>query len=172
MYRIETEKFTISRNDSFMEGWPDLILLKSGRIAVFLREDSWNGNNGFIVFSDDLGRSFYGLREIPVKGMHRPAVGYLASGDILLSYREHPSREVRYRDLKMCILAESEVADPDTMKPEFHLLDHDGSEDPDGGYSAWVQLPDGTVLMANYIVDDAPKAYIRGYRIQIGGNDA
>ena len=89
MYRIETEKFTISRNDSFMEGWPDLIRLKSGRITVFLREDSWNGNNGFIVFSDDLGRSFYGLRQLFMKG-RIPHV-YIYLSDMLTAAGERRS---------------------------------------------------------------------------------
>ncbi len=34
---------------------------------------------------------------------------------------------------------------------------------PDGGYTGWVQLPDGRIFVVNYITDDAPKPYIRGY---------
>ena len=33
----------------------------------------------------------------------------------------------------------------------------------DSGYSGWVQLPDGTLYVVNYITDDAPRAHIRGY---------
>lgn len=147
---------------------PAALELKNGTLAVFLRENSLCGYNGFVVFSDDGGKSFRDLQEISIKGMHRPFVGYLADGRILLSYREHLSSKLPYPDLKMCILSEDEILHPGKSS----LVDHDGSKKPDQGYSAWLQLEDGTVLMANYIVDDAPKAYIRGYRIRIGEEDA
>ena len=33
----------------------------------------------------------------------------------------------------------------------------------DLGYSGWAQFPDGEIYVVNYIVDDAPKAHLRGY---------
>ena len=36
MEKIEISKFTITRNDAIMEGWPDMIRTHSGRILVFL----------------------------------------------------------------------------------------------------------------------------------------
>ena len=42
-------------------------------------------------------------------------------------------------------------------------LDYDRSHFADTGYTGWVAFPDGEIYMVNYIVDDAPKAQIRGY---------
>ena len=185
-YNIHTEKSEILAHKSYDGGksWstaqmvasshqytfiePAAIELSNGTIAVFIRENSQQGYNGFIAYSDDLGNSFYGLREIPVKGMHRPAVGFLTDGRILLSYREHLFPQKPYPNLKACVLTEHEVLNPVTTQPEIHLIDHDRSDHVDQGYSAWVQLPDSTILMVNYITDDAPKPYIRGYRMKIG----
>lgn len=147
---------------------PAALELSDGTIAVFLRENSQRGDNGFVVFSKDKGEHFSGLRKIPIQGMHRPAVGFLSDGNILLSYREHLGRGLPYPDLKLCIFTEEDLLHADLSPWPCHLIDHDGSDKVDQGYSSWLQLPDGTILMANYIVDDAPKAYIRGYRITLG----
>ena len=42
-------------------------------------------------------------------------------------------------------------------------LDYDRSPVSDLGYTGWVQFDDGEIYVVNYIVDDAPKAQIRGY---------
>ena len=55
---------------------------------------------------------------------------------------------------------------------EIHEIDYDKSRLADGGYSAWVEIEKGRILMVNYIVDDAPKPYIRGYFIEIGERNA
>ena len=91
---------------------------------------------------------------------------------MLLSYREHLFAGQKYPDLKLCIFSEQDAIHPEQMESEIHLIDHDRSNFADQGYSAWVPLSGTRILMANYIVDDAPKAYIRGYRIEIGENYA
>ena len=144
---------------------PAALTLSDGRICVFLRENSFNGYNGFVVYSDDFGESFYGLSEIPVKGMHRPFIGKLNDGRILLSCREFLEGDFRGKTLKMCIFTENELNSATEF--ETHYIDRDTSENPDTGYSAWVQLEDGSLLMANYITDDAPFSYIRGYKINL-----
>ena len=154
-----------SPSHTFIE--PAALELSDGTVVVFLRENSQRGDNGFVVVSEDKGEHFSGLREIPVKGMHRPAVGFLQDGRILLSYREHLRGGQPYPDLKLCIFSEADLKNPHPDGWNCCLVDHDGSDRVDQGYSAWLQLPDGRILMANYIVDDAPKAYIRGYRITL-----
>jgi sialidase-1 len=42
-------------------------------------------------------------------------------------------------------------------------VDFDRSPKSDLGYSGWVQFPDGEIYIAGYIVDDWPRAQIRGY---------
>ncbi len=48
----------------------------------------------------------------------------------------------------------------------YHI-DTDRAEKEDQGYSAWVQTANNDILLVNYITDDAPKPYIRGYRITL-----
>ena len=45
-------------------------------------------------------------------------------------------------------------------------VDFDRSPESDTGYSGWVQFPDGEIYIVNYILDDAPKAQIRGYALR------
>jgi hypothetical protein len=46
-------------------------------------------------------------------------------------------------------------------------LDFDRSPESDTGYTGWVQFPDGEIYVVNYIMDDAPKAQIRGYSLRL-----
>jgi sialidase-1 len=46
-------------------------------------------------------------------------------------------------------------------------LDFDRSPQSDTGYSGWVQFDDGEIYVVNYIMDDAPKAQIRGYALSM-----
>jgi hypothetical protein len=143
---------------------PALLECNGGKLVVFLRENSLAGYNGFMAVSYDGGKTFEKETQIPLTGMHRPFVGYLKDGRILLSYREHLSNDMPYPDLKASIFTEAELF---TGMQNTHIfqISHDTSTHPDQGYSAWVQLDDGTIYMVNYITNEAPRAYIQGYRI-------
>ena len=58
-----------------------------------------------------------------------------------------------------------------TDRSEAHArilpIDFDRSPESDTGYSGWVQFDDGEITIVNYIIDDAPKAYIRGYSLHL-----
>ncbi len=47
-------------------------------------------------------------------------------------------------------------------------LDYNPNPNPDGGYSSWLQLPDGRIFVADYTNEDAPpgKAYLKGYYLR------
>ena len=125
----------------------------------------------YTEFENSKGESFGEIFEIPTPGMHRPFAGHLSDGRILLSYREFlsplntESFQGTSANLKMCIFTEDMLKEAEFF--ETHLIDRDNAKLPDQGYSAWAQLDDGSIIMANYIVDDAPKAYIRGYRMNL-----
>lgn len=138
--------------------------MRDGTVAVFLRENSFKNYNGFAVLSKDGGNNFSRHIEIPVPGMHRPFVGRLENGKMLLSYREFLMGDKSR--LKACVFDENAILSGGNF--EIFEIDRDMSKTPDSGYSAWVRLEDGEIVMVNYIVDDAPRAYIRGYRIRIG----
>jgi len=44
-------------------------------------------------------------------------------------------------------------------------VDFDRSPESDRGYSGWVEFDDDEIYIVNYILDDAPKAQIRGYAL-------
>ena len=46
-------------------------------------------------------------------------------------------------------------------------LDFDRHPESDTGYSGWVQFDDGEIYIVNYILDDAPKAQIRGISLRM-----
>lgn len=160
-----SDRILAARSDTYTFIEPAAAELRDGSIAVFLRENSQLGYHGFAVISRDKGLTFSEPREIPVPGMHRPFVGYLADGSMLLSYRERPPRPAPYRNLKAWHFEESDLTEG--QSGTILQIDCGNAEEEDQGYSAWTQLPDGTILMANYITDDAPKPYIRGYFITL-----
>lgn len=152
-----------SADYNFIE--PAAYEMGDGKVAVFLRENSFKNYNGFAVFSKDGGDSFGEPCEILLPGMHRPFVGRLVNGKTLLSYREFLNGDKSL--LKACVFDENELLSGGNL--EIFEIDRDRSKTPDSGYSAWVELDGGEIIMVNYIVDDAPRAYIRGYRIKLGG---
>ena len=50
-----------------------------------------------------------------------------------------------------------------TAESRFAVIDNDRSPWADSGYSGWVQLEDGDLFVVNYVNDDAPRAFVRGY---------
>ena len=45
-------------------------------------------------------------------------------------------------------------------------VDFDRSPESDQGYTGWVQFEDGEIYIVNYIMENAPKAQIRGYSLR------
>ena len=60
---------------------------------------------------------------------------------------------------------EASAKEPCRDKQNYRIipLDYDRSPNADTGYTGFVAYPDGEIYVVNYIVDDAPKAQIRGY---------
>lgn len=144
---------------------PNSIELNDGRIVAFLRENSMMGYNGFAVVSSDKGESFGEIFEIPTPGMHRPFVGRLFDGRLVLSFRELLGQG-NYRRLMACIISENDIFNAKQFDT-YHIDTDNHESHHDQGYSAWVQTAENEIYMVNYITDDAPKAYIRGYRITL-----
>ena len=161
-----TPPITVAADPQYTFIEPALLECRNGTLAVFLRENSLAGYNGFIALLKDGGKTFENERQIPLKGMHRPFVGFLEDGRILLSYREHLSSALPYPDLKGVIFTEQSLLAGLDDRNVFRIA-HDSGASPDQGYSAWVQLDGSTVYMVNYIMNGAPRAYIQGYRITL-----
>ncbi len=74
MKKIATEKFIISRNDNFMEGWPDMIKTQSGKLICVYNEcvSHPNRDHTWIAmrYSLDNGKTWSEPRHIDIETMH------------------------------------------------------------------------------------------------------
>ena len=148
----------------------DFAELDDGTVVCYMREDG-EGFTGWKSTSDDGGRTWSeAFRSQMHSCLGRPSVGRVRSGEIVVTYRfcsavstslalyvETPAEAVRRGDPNPNDYA------TDYHQARFAFLDNDRSLHPDSGYSGWVQLPDGDLYVVNYITDDAPRAFIRGY---------
>ncbi len=142
--------------------------LEDGTLVCMLRENSGEGLPGFKTFSPDGGLTWEEPRETLLFGCHRPVMGLLESGNILTTYRCSPGSGPLGRGMKpyfqACLQSVESLLAPEPAEQSGRILtlDHDRNPQPDTGYSGWLQLPDGRILVVYYIKDDAPMAQIRG----------
>ncbi|MBT4503757.1 MAG: exo-alpha-sialidase [Gemmatimonadetes bacterium] len=153
----------------------DFAELDDGTLVFYLREDG-ERLSGWKSLSRDGGRTW----SMPVRTqmMHclgRPSVGRLRSGEVAVTYRVSCGLstslglyvETAAEALRGFPIRPGDAADPENYSRQtearFAFLDNDRALSADSGYSGWVQLPDGALYVVNYVPDDAPRAYIRGY---------
>ena len=151
---------------------PTFVELESGLVVCYLREDA-EGRHAYKCFSPDEGTTWdgpYPTSLVVCRG--RPQAGLLASGEVAITYGFGLSPRL----LVLHVETQEIAADPrsvEHVETGHHIeasyrrffVDDDRSIHPDGAYSGWVQLPDGDLYVIQYIVDDAPMAHIRSYRI-------
>ncbi|NKB66098.1 MAG: hypothetical protein GKR89_03470 [Candidatus Latescibacteria bacterium] len=155
----------------------DYAELDDGTLVLYMREDGEH-LSAWKSLSRDGGRTW----SVPVRTqmMHclgRPSVGRLRSGEIAVTYRVSCGLstslglyvETAREALSGFPVRAGDAADPENYNRQtearFAFLDNDRALSADSGYSGWVQLPDGALYVVNYITDDAPRAHIRGYRV-------
>ncbi|MFN0166975.1 MAG: sialidase family protein [Bryobacteraceae bacterium] len=148
----------------------DFAEMDDGTVVLYMREDK-EGFTGWKSLSRDRGKTWsQPLRTHMRSVCGRPSVGRLRSGEVAITYRTCAAVSA---SLALYVETPEEAVrtaprDRNNYKTDFHagrfaLLDNDRSLYPDTGYSGWVQLPGGDMFVVNYIVDDAPRAQIRGY---------
>lgn len=172
-------------SDDRGETWSDRVLLasdirynlceasiletKQGILVAFLRENSFKGMEGFKAISRDNGETWEGVFPTLLPGCHRPTAGYLQDGSIMVTYRYLQGGKIEMYKVTQNAFASfmSEETLLATKRNEQTVrtmpIDYDRSKVPDTGYTGWAQFDDGEIYVVNYIVDDAPKAQIRGY---------
>ena len=146
------------------------ILPVGDRLVAFMRENSWKGYDCYKSISQDDGISWSQAVEFPLPGCHRPVVGKLLNGKIMIAYRFMQGGRKKWGCCNNFFIAitdrESVLAeDRDDMYTRIIPIDYDKSLNSDTGYSGWVQFEDGGIYIVNYIMDEASKAYIRGYSL-------
>lgn len=132
-----------------------------------MRENSGLGLPAFVAYSRD-GFEWSEPLKTRMFGCHRPVTGVLKSGNLLTTYREasHSFTPGFWaKNTFACLTAKRSVL-KDFTNSIILPLDHDKSKRSDSGYTGWVQLPDESIFIVNYITDDAPRPYIRWYQIR------
>jgi len=143
--------------------------LPGGELVCFLRENSFVGVGAFKAVSRDGGETWTEPVEFPLPACHRPVAGMLASGKVMITHRFMQGGKgwagwwtqntfAALTNVESCL-----ATDRSGAQTRILPLDFDRSPESDTGYSGWVQFPDGEIYVVNYILDDAPRAYIRGY---------
>ena len=140
-------------------------------LVALHRENSWAGWDCFKTMSHDRGETWGPPIELPLPGCHRPVAGHLNDGQIMVGYRflqgGRSGFGIGYQNFFAALLTRESVLAPTRQEASARILpiDYDRSPEPDLGYCGWTQFDDGEIYMVNYIVDDAPKAHIRGYSL-------
>lgn len=142
-------------------------------LVALLRENSGQGWDGYKVISEDGGLTWTQPIAIPIPACHRPTAGWLANGQALVTCRLMQGGNGWvgwWTQNTLAVLTDKESLLAKTRN-EAHTrilpLDFDRSPESDTGYTGWVQFDDGEIYVVNYILDDAPKAQIRGYSLRM-----
>jgi sialidase-1 len=142
------------------------------KLVAFMRENSGTGLPCQKTISNDNGESWGEVVDFPLPGCHRPVAGILDDGQIMITHRYMQGGKGWigwWCQNFFAALTDEESVFAETYK-EAHTrilpVDFDRSSESDLGYSGWVQFEDGEIYIVNYIMDDAPKAQIRGYSLK------
>lgn len=143
-----------------------------GSLICFLRENSGKGIDCLKVISEDGGEHWSEIINVPIPACHRPVSGYLNDGNVLITHRYMQGGKGWLgswtQNFFAAILTGNQILCRSRNEQSVRIfpVDFDRSPKSDLGYSGWVQFDDGEIYIVNYIVDDAPKAQIRGYSLK------
>lgn len=148
-----------------------LLPLDAQTLVALLRENSGQGWDAQKTRSTDGGMTWSSPVAFPIPACHRPVAGWLADGRVLITCRLMQGGQGWvgwWTQNTLAVLTDREsLLAPDRAGAHTRILplDFDRSVESDTGYTGWVQWPDGEIYVVNYIMDDAPKAQIRGYSL-------
>lgn len=143
--------------------------LKNGEIVVLLRENSGRGLDVFKTFSHDGGATYEGLYNAPIPACHRPVAAYIGDDTVMVTFRFMQGGKGWLgswtQNVFAAFMSDKDLAETERRNQSTRImpLDYDRSPVSDLGYTGFVTLDNGEIYVVNYIVDDAPKAQIRGY---------
>ncbi len=146
-----------------------IIEMPGGELICYMRENTGQGRPIYKCISTDGGLTWQGPFETLMGAGHRPVAHVTRSGKVLITYRHYTGGHTKWAKNTFAYLESAKSAlDPVRKQQDGVILplDHDRSPHSDSGYTGWVETAPGSFLAVNYIVDDAPKAQIRGYRFK------
>lgn len=149
-----------------------IVELPSGELVCFMRENSQQRKDCHKSISFDKGETWLGPYPFPLPGCHRPASLLYDSDRLLIAYRfahggakwgtKWQNTFIALTDVNSCLTTARDEAET-----RLFPLDYDHHQFADTGYCGMVKLDTGEIYVANYIMADAPRAYIKGYRLSI-----
>lgn len=166
---------TVAKHPDRQPNEGDFVQLSTGEVVCYMRDDERPVKNGLKAISLDGGQSWsplYGSGPWIYSG--RPDVGLLSTGKVFLTTRVSDASQPghylgAYMEPENVALQPTPLEGPVPAEARWIFFDDDtNKQHPDWGYSGWVELPDSSVYIVQYITDDAPaqKPFIRGYHIQ------
>lgn len=164
-----SERVTVAADERYNLCEGSILETPDGALVCYLRENSGRGYDCMKTISYDGGESWSDVINVPLPACHRPVAGYLKSGNVMITHRFMQGGKGWLGSWTQNFFAALLPPDQVTAAKRYEQsarimpLDYDRSPVSDLGYSGWVQFDDGEIYVVNYIVDDAPKAQIRGY---------
>lgn len=145
---------------------------EGGILVAFLRENSWRGVPCLKAFSYDNGETWEGVYPTHLDSAHRPVAGRCASGEYLITYRYMPGGRFLGSWTQNLFGALLEPSSLLAKEREGHgarifPIAYDRNRHSDTGYSGWVETAPGEFYVVTYLLDDAPRAQIRGYAFSL-----
>lgn len=135
-------------------------------LICLLRENSGRGEPAYCCRSKD-GKTWSKPQKTKLFGCHRPVCGQLSSGNYFTTYRQSFTFDRRCWSKNIVATLTSRDSVINEKYPFYNSiqfpLDYDQNSHPDGGYTGWVEMPDGNIFIVNYIKDVAPRPFIRWY---------
>lgn len=142
--------------------------LGQGILACILRENSGEGYDGYKALSFDGGLSWGPAHRMPLPGLHRASSGLLQDGSVLITYRFMQGGQGWLgnwtQNAFAALTSRESLLENERRKQWSRIMPlfYDRSPKSDLGYTSFVQFADGEIYVVSYLVDDAPKAYIKG----------
>ena len=146
-----------------------IVEVEDGTLVAFMRENSGKGLPCFKSISRDHGTTWEGVYETNIYSCHRPVVDKCATGNYFMTYRFMQGGKgwlgCVYQNLFGAFFTKETALATEKRGQQVRIfpIAYDRSPKADMGYSGWVQLDDGSFFVVNYMLDDAPKAQIKGF---------
>lgn len=166
-----SDRITVAKKEGLHLCEVSILPVGGSTLVAFMRENSFQGWDCKKTISHDNGETWGDIIDFPLPGCHRPVAGRLTDGKIMITHRFLQGGKGwlgAWTQNFFAALTDVESALATTRKGAWTRIlpiDFDRSSHSDLGYSGWVQFADGEIYIVNYIVDDAPKAQIRGYAL-------
>ncbi len=158
----------VAEENGFRHDEPSIVHLGNGRLICVMREDTLTKRPSHCAISENEGLTWSKPFPSPFHG-HRPMVGILQSGLLLVTYRnvepalDEEKLKVGKNPGTSAWLGDINAIQGDGEASGFLDIENDSSGwFGDFGYTGWVQFEDGEIFCVYHHRDDSSMSYIKG----------